>query len=82
MGKYSWNLWKTVFYDLRRDVEYSVHKGQISWDDNLRKSDAQVDSYLKLLIKWNPVFLLIAKVCTFNSLVGETCVSCYSIFSS
>ena len=46
---------------MRRDVEYSVHKGQISWDDNLRKSDAQVDSYLKLLIKWNPVFLLIAK---------------------
>ena len=61
MGEYSWNLWKTVFYDLRRDVEYSVHKGQISWDDNLRKSDAQVDSYLKLLVKWNPVFLVIAK---------------------
>ena len=70
---------------LRRDVEYSVHKGQISRDDNLRKSDAQVNSYLKLLIKWNPVFLLIAKdqlVCTFNSLVGKICVSCYSTYSS
>ena len=64
---------------LRRDVEYSVHKGQIS------RYDAQVDSYLKLLIKWNPVFLLIAKdqlVCTFNSLVGKICVSCYSTYSS
>ena len=41
-------------------VEYSVHKGQKSWDDNLCKSDVQVNIYLKLLfIKLNPlVFLL------------------------
>ena len=46
-----------------RDAEYSVHKGQNSLDENLCKSDAQVDIYLKLLlIKLNPaVFLLIAK---------------------
>ena len=48
----------------KTEVEYSVHKGQNSRDDNLCKSDAQVDIYLKLLlIKSNPViFLLIAKV--------------------
>ena len=45
------------------DVEYSVHKGQNSLDDNLYKSDVQVVIYLKLLlIKSNPVvFLLIPK---------------------
>ena len=45
------------------DVEYSVRKGQNYQDDNLCKSDVQVDIYLKLLlIKSNPVvFLLIAK---------------------
>ena len=45
------------------DVEYSVHKGQNSRDDNLCKSDVQVDINLKLpLIKSNPVaFLLITK---------------------
>ena len=67
-----------------RDVEYSVRKGQDYQDDNLCKSDAQVDIYLKLLlIKSNPVvFLLIAKgslVCHFKSLVGEIFVSCYSL---
>ena len=46
-----------------RDVEYSVSKGQNYQDDNLCKSDVQMDIYLKLLlIKSNPVvFLLIAK---------------------
>ena len=43
--------------------------------DHLCKSDTQVDIYLKLLIKSNPVvFLLIAKgylVCTFKSLAGK-----------
>ena len=48
----------------KTEVEYSVHKGQNSRDDNLCKSGAQMDIYLKLLlIKSNPViFLLIAKV--------------------
>ena len=43
------------------DVEYPVHKGQNLLDNNLCKSNAQVDIYLKLLlIKVNPVvFLLI-----------------------
>ena len=46
-----------------RDVEYSVRNGQNYQDDNLCKSDVQVDIYLKLrLIKSSPVvFLLIAK---------------------
>ena len=40
-------------------VDYSVHNSR---DDNLCKSDAQVDIYLKLVIKSNPVvFLLIPK---------------------
>ena len=44
-------------------MEYSLCKGQNSQDDNLHKSDVQVDIYLKLLlIKLNPpVLLLIAK---------------------
>ena len=67
---------------MTRDVEYSVHKGQNLLDDNLCKTDGQVDIYLKLLlIKSNPVaFLLIAKgelVCSFKSSVGEIFVSCY-----
>ena len=37
---------------LTRDVEYSVHNSR---DDKLCKSDAQVDIYLKLLTKSNPV---------------------------
>ena len=45
---------------LTRDVGYSVHKGQNSLDDNLHKSDVQVDIYLKLLlIKLNPVIFLL-----------------------
>ena len=45
---------------LTRDVGYSVHKGQNSLDDNLCKSDVQVDIYLKLLlIKLNPVIFLL-----------------------
>ena len=46
-----------------REMKYSVHKGQNSGDENLCKSDVQVDIYLKLLlIKSNPVvFLLIPK---------------------
>ena len=44
---------------LTHDVDYSVHNSR---DDNLCKSDAQVDIYLKLVIKSNPViFLLIPK---------------------
>ena len=45
------------------DAECSVCKGQNSRDDNLCKSDGQVDIYLKLLlIKLDlPIFLLIAK---------------------
>ena len=45
------------------NVEYSVHKVQNSLDDNLFKSDVEVDIYLKLLsIKSSPiVFLLIPK---------------------
>ena len=40
---------------------YSVRKGQNSVDDNLCKSDVQVDIYLKLLlIKSNPVVFLLA----------------------
>ena len=63
-------------------VECSVNKGQNSLDDNLCKSDVQVDIYVKLLsIKLNPtVFLLIPKdwlVCNFKSSVGEISVSCY-----
>ena len=59
-----------------RDVEYSVHNGQNSQDDNLRKSDVQVGIYLKLLlIKLNPaVFLFVANgwlVCNFKSWVEE-----------
>ena len=44
-------------------VEYSVHIGQNSLDENLCKSDVQVDVYLKLLlIKSNTVvFSLIPK---------------------
>ena len=40
-----------------------MHKGQNSQDDNLCKSDVEVDIYLKLLLtKSNPfVFLFIAK---------------------
>ena len=56
---------------MAHDVEYSVHKGQNSLDNNLCKSDMQVDIYLKLLlIKSNPVaFLLIQKdklICILN----------------
>ena len=45
------------------DIEESVHKGQNSRDDKLRKSDVQMGIYLKLLlVELNPaVFLLIAK---------------------
>ena len=44
-------------------ITYFVHKDQNSRDDNLCKSNVQVDIYLKLLlIKLHPaVFLLIAK---------------------
>ena len=63
------------------DVEYSAHSSR---DDNLCKSDAQVNIYLKLLIKSNPVvFLLIEKglVCTFKSSLEEILVSCYLSYS-
>ena len=45
------------------DAENSKHKSQNSLDDNLCKSDVEVDIYIKLLlIKSNPVvFLLIPK---------------------
>ena len=59
-----------------------MHKCQNSLDDNLCKSDVQVDIYLKLLmIKSNPVvFLLIPMVllvCNFKFAVEEIFVSCY-----
>ena len=51
----------------------------------LCKCDAQVDIYLKLLIRSNPVvFLLITKgylVCTFKSSVEEILVSYYLFYS-
>ena len=52
----SWNDYAEIF------MNFGV-KSQNSRDDNLFKSDVQVDIYLKLLlIKLNPaVFLLIAK---------------------
>ena len=63
------------------DMSCSVHKGQNSQNDNLSKSNVQVDIYLKLLlIKSNPVFLLIAKgylVRDFKSSEGGIFVSCY-----
>ena len=63
------------------DVEYSAHSSR---DDNSCKSDAQVNIYLKLLIKTNPVvFLLIEKglVCTFKSALEEILVSCCLSYS-
>ena len=43
------------------DVEYSTHEDQNSLDDNLCKSDVQVDICLKLLlIKSNPVVFLLS----------------------
>ena len=65
-----------------REMKYSVHKGHNSGDDNLCKSDVQVDIYLTLLlIKSNPVvFLLIPKdqpACSFKSSVRGIFVSCY-----
>ena len=52
--------------------------------DHLCKSDTQVDIYLKLLIKSNPVvFLLVAEgqlVCTFKSSVWKILVSCYLFY--
>ena len=38
---------------MTHDIEYSVHKGQNSKDDNLCKNDVQLGIYLKLLI--NPL---------------------------
>ena len=58
-----WLVLKMRMCSNTRDAEYSVHKGQNSLDENLCKSDAQVDIHQKLLlIKLNPaVFLLTAK---------------------
>ena len=67
---------------MKGDVGYSVHNSR---DDSLCKTDAQVDIYLKLLIKSNPViFSLTAKgllVSTFKSSEGGILVNFYLFYS-